>query len=140
MSRKSNSFRPTLTILEGREVPSVTSVTLAGGILTVKSNNGTTNVLVSQLTNGKIDVTDDMLDKMVEINIKAPLRLVRLTVPPMIEQGRGGTIINVTSISGLRPQAGRSVVPRGRSEGRGHVLPRDTDLHRDQRYSEIVAT
>src|SRR5262249_37437158 len=46
------------------------------------------------------------LDKMVEINIKAALRLVRLIVPGMIERGQGGSIINVSSISGLRPQAG----------------------------------
>jgi len=48
-------------------------------------------------------VTDEMLDKMVEINVKAALRLVRLTVPKMIERG-GGSIINIASVSGLRPQ------------------------------------
>ena len=53
-----------------------------------------------------LEVTDDMLDKMIEINIKAALRLIRLTVPKMIERGRGGSIINVSSISGLQPQAG----------------------------------
>jgi len=53
-----------------------------------------------------LEVTDEMLDKMVEINIKAALRLVRLTVPRMIERGRGGSILNVSSISGLRPQPG----------------------------------
>ena len=52
-----------------------------------------------------LDATDDMLDKMVDINIKAALRLVRLTVPKMIERG-GGSIINVASISGLHPQPG----------------------------------
>jgi NAD(P)-dependent dehydrogenase (short-subunit alcohol dehydrogenase family) len=52
-----------------------------------------------------LDATDEMLDKMVEINIKAALRLVRLTAPKMIERG-GGSIINVASISGLHPQPG----------------------------------
>jgi NAD(P)-dependent dehydrogenase (short-subunit alcohol dehydrogenase family) len=52
-----------------------------------------------------LDATDEMLDKMVEINIKAALRLVRLTVPKMIERG-GGSIINVASIAGLQPQPG----------------------------------
>src|SRR5260370_38518009 len=46
-----------------------------------------------------------MLDKMVEINIKAALRLVRLTVPKMIER-QNGSVINVASISGLQPQRG----------------------------------
>ncbi len=50
-------------------------------------------------------VTDEMLDKMVDINIKSALRLVRLTVPRMIERG-GGAIINIASIAGLQPQPG----------------------------------
>jgi dehydrogenase/reductase SDR family protein 4 len=51
-------------------------------------------------------VTDEMLDKIVEINIKAALRLVRLVVPKMIERKKGGSIINIASIAGLRPQPG----------------------------------
>ena len=46
-----------------------------------------------------------MLDKMVEINIKSALRLIRLTVPKMIERKSGGSIINIASIAGLQPQA-----------------------------------
>jgi dehydrogenase/reductase SDR family member 4 len=51
-------------------------------------------------------VTDDMLDKIVEINVKAALRLVRLTVPKMIERKIGGSIINISSVAGLEPQPG----------------------------------
>src|SRR5438034_8970471 len=51
-------------------------------------------------------VTDEMLDKIVEINIMAALRLVRLVVPKMIERKRGGSIINIASMAGLRPQPG----------------------------------
>jgi dehydrogenase/reductase SDR family member 4 len=36
--------------------------------------------------------------------VKAAFRLVRLTVPSMIERKTGGSIINIASISGLRPQ------------------------------------
>lgn len=50
-----------------------------------------------------LDATDEMLDKMVDINIKAAFRLVRLTVPKMIARG-AGSIINVSSVSGLQPQ------------------------------------
>ncbi len=53
-----------------------------------------------------LTVTDDMFDKIVEINVKAALRLVRLTVPNMIERKTGGSIINVSSVSGLAPQPG----------------------------------
>jgi len=72
------------------------------GPVDILVNNSATN-----LGHGPaLDVTDDMLDKMVEINIKAALRLVRLVVPKMIGRGQGGSILNVSSISGLRPQAG----------------------------------
>ena len=73
------------------------------GPVDILVNNSATNVGQGPA----LDVTDDMLDKMVEINIKAALRLIRLTVPSMIERGQGGSIINVSSISGLQPQAGR---------------------------------
>jgi dehydrogenase/reductase SDR family member 4 len=72
------------------------------GPVDILVNNSATNV-------GQwpaLDVTDLMLEKMIEINIKAALRLIRLTVPKMIERGKGGSIINVSSISGLQPQAG----------------------------------
>jgi dehydrogenase/reductase SDR family member 4 len=72
------------------------------GPVDILVNNSATNVGQGPA----LDVTDDMLDKMIEINIKAALRLVRLVVPRMIERGTGGSIINVSSISGLQPQAG----------------------------------
>lgn len=51
-----------------------------------------------------LDVTDEMLDKMMEVNIKAALRLIRLTVPKMIERKSGGSIINISSVAGIDPQ------------------------------------
>jgi dehydrogenase/reductase SDR family member 4 len=70
------------------------------GPVDILVNNSATNVGQGP----SLEVTDDMLDKMIEINIKAALRLVRLIVPRMIERKAGGSIINVSSISGLRPQ------------------------------------
>ena len=72
------------------------------GPIDILVNNSATNVGQGPA----LEVTDDMLDKMIEINIKAALRLIRLTVPKMIERGTGGSIINVSSISGLKPQTG----------------------------------
>jgi NAD(P)-dependent dehydrogenase (short-subunit alcohol dehydrogenase family) len=40
-------------------------------------NNSATNIGQGPV----LDVTDEMLDKIVEINIKAPLRLIRRIVP-----------------------------------------------------------
>jgi NAD(P)-dependent dehydrogenase (short-subunit alcohol dehydrogenase family) len=71
------------------------------GPVDVLVNNSATNIGQGPA----LDVSDEMLDKMVEINVKAALRLVRLTVPKMIER-RSGSVINVVSIAGLRPQPG----------------------------------
>jgi dehydrogenase/reductase SDR family member 4 len=71
------------------------------GPVDVLVNNSATNIGQGPA----LDVTDEMLDKMVEVNVKAALRLVRLTVPGMIERGRG-SVINVASIAGLQPQPG----------------------------------
>ncbi len=70
------------------------------GPVDILVNNGATNIGQGP----SLDVTDEMLDKMVEINIKAALRLVRLTVPKMIERKSGGSVINISSIAGLHPQ------------------------------------
>jgi NAD(P)-dependent dehydrogenase (short-subunit alcohol dehydrogenase family) len=72
------------------------------GSVDILVNNSATNIGQGPA----LAVTDEMLDKMVEINIKAALRLLRLVVPQMIERKSGGSIINIASIAGLRPQMG----------------------------------
>ena len=65
-------------------------------------NNSATNIGQGPA----LDVTDEMMAKMFEINVVSALRLIRLTVPKMIERKTGGSIINIASIAGLRPQMG----------------------------------
>jgi dehydrogenase/reductase SDR family member 4 len=72
------------------------------GAVDILVNNSATNIGQGPA----LDVTDEMLDKMVEVNVKGALRLVRLLVPRMIERKRGGSIINLASLAGLRPQPG----------------------------------
>lgn len=71
------------------------------GPVDVLVNNSATNIGQG----AALDVTDEMIDKMVDINIKSALRLIRLTVPRMVERGEG-SIINIASIAGLQPQPG----------------------------------
>jgi NAD(P)-dependent dehydrogenase (short-subunit alcohol dehydrogenase family) len=71
------------------------------GPIDILVNNSATNIGQGPA----LAVTDEMLDKMVEINVKSALRLVRLTVPKMIERKRG-SVINIASIAGLQPQPG----------------------------------
>ena len=69
------------------------------GPVDILVNNSATNLGQGP----SLNVTDEMLDKIVEVNIKAALRLVRLTVPKMIQRG-AGSIINISSVAGLNPQ------------------------------------
>src|SRR5207302_10114268 len=71
------------------------------GPVDVLVNNAATNIGQGPA----LSVTDEMLDKMMEINVKAALRLVRLTVPKMIERG-GGCVLNIASIAGIQPLPG----------------------------------
>lgn len=72
------------------------------GPVDILVNNSATNIGQGPA----LDATDEMLDKMVEVNIKSAFRLVRLIVPGMIARKQGGSIINIASIAGLRPQLG----------------------------------
>jgi NAD(P)-dependent dehydrogenase (short-subunit alcohol dehydrogenase family) len=72
------------------------------GPIDILVNNSATNIGQGPA----LQVTAEMLDKMVEVNIKSCLRLVNLIVPKMIERKASGSIINIASIAGLRPQPG----------------------------------
>jgi NAD(P)-dependent dehydrogenase (short-subunit alcohol dehydrogenase family) len=72
------------------------------GPVDILVNNSATNIGQGP----SLNVTDDMFAKMFEINVLSTVRLIRLTVPKMIERGTGGSIINIASIAGLRPQPG----------------------------------
>lgn len=71
------------------------------GPVDILVNNSATNIGQGPA----INVTDEMFDKMLEINVKSALRLIRLTAPGMMERKRG-SIINIVSVAGLRPQPG----------------------------------
>jgi NAD(P)-dependent dehydrogenase (short-subunit alcohol dehydrogenase family) len=72
------------------------------GPVDIVVNNAATNIGQGP----SLEIDDAMLDKMVEVNVKAAVRLVNRVVPGMIERKCGGSIVNITSISGLRPQTG----------------------------------
>ena len=72
------------------------------GPMDILVNNSATNIGQGPA----LEVTDEMFAKMFEINVVSALRLIRLAVPKMIERKSGGSIINIASIAGLRPQPG----------------------------------
>lgn len=71
------------------------------GPVDVLVNNSATNLGQGP----SLEVTAAMLDKMMDVNIKAAMHLVHRVVPSMRERG-GGSIINISSISGTAPQPG----------------------------------
>lgn len=70
------------------------------GPIDILVNNSATNIGQGPA----LEVTDEALVKTMEVNVLAAHRLIRLVVPKMIERGRGGSVINMASIAGLRPQ------------------------------------
>jgi dehydrogenase/reductase SDR family protein 4 len=69
------------------------------GRVDILVNNAGTNVAQGPA----LSIDDGQFDKMVEVNLKSAFRLIRLIAPGMCDRGRG-SIINIASISGLRPQ------------------------------------
>jgi NAD(P)-dependent dehydrogenase (short-subunit alcohol dehydrogenase family) len=64
-------------------------------------NNAATNPVYGPL----LDTDDAVFDKILSVNLQAPLELARLAHPHLVRRG-GGSIINVSSIGGLSPEPG----------------------------------
>ncbi len=77
----------------------VDSITREFGRIDILVNNAATNVAQGPA----IAMDEGQFDKMVEVNLKSTFRFINLVAPGMCERG-SGSIINIASISGLRPQ------------------------------------
>ena len=77
----------------------VATTTREFGRIDILVNNAGTNVGQGPA----LAVDEGQFDKMIEVNLKSAFRLTQLVAPGMCERG-GGAIINMASISGLRPQ------------------------------------
>ena len=77
----------------------VDSTTREFGKIDILVNNAATNIAQGPA----IEMDDGQFDKMVEVNLKSTYRLMRLVAPGMCQRG-SGSIINIASIAGLRPQ------------------------------------
>jgi len=69
------------------------------GKIDILVNNAATNIAQEPC----LQIDEAKFDKMVEINLKSAFRLIQAIAPGMCERG-SGSIINIASISGLKPQ------------------------------------
>jgi len=77
----------------------VATTTKEFGSIDILVNNAATNISFGPC----LEIDEAQFDKMIEINLKSAFRLVRAVAPGMCERGNG-SIINIASIAGLRPQ------------------------------------
>jgi len=61
------------------------------------------------------DVEEDVWDRVLDVNLKSMMLGTKYAVPKMIEAG-GGSIINISSIVGLRAGSGASSIPYAASK------------------------
>src|ERR1041385_171674 len=69
------------------------------GRIDILVNNAATNIEQEPV----LQIDEGKFDKMVEVNLKSAFRLIQAIAPGMCERG-WGSIVNIASISGIRPQ------------------------------------
>ena len=69
------------------------------GEIDILVNNAATNIAQEPV----LQVDEAKFDKMIEVNLKSAFRLIQAVAPGMCQRG-SGSIINIASIAGLRPQ------------------------------------
>jgi NAD(P)-dependent dehydrogenase (short-subunit alcohol dehydrogenase family) len=69
------------------------------GRIDILVNNAATNIAQEPV----LSVDEGKFDKMIEVNLKSAFRLIQAIAPGMCERG-SGSIINIASIAGIRPQ------------------------------------
>jgi dehydrogenase/reductase SDR family protein 4 len=69
------------------------------GRIDILVNNAATNISFGPC----LEIEEAQFDKMIEINLKSAFRLIKAIAPGMCDRG-SGSIINIASIAGLRPQ------------------------------------
>lgn len=81
----------------GEEIKDIVKYTLEKyGKIDVLINNA--GIIDEHMT--AVDMTDEMWDRVININLTAPMKLTREVLPAMLKEGKGN-IINVSSVGGL---------------------------------------
>ncbi len=77
----------------------ITKTTEEWGRVDILINNAAANPVYGLV----IETPDSAIDKIMEVNLKAPFHFSRLAYPHFKKQG-GGSIVNISSVGGLSPE------------------------------------
>ncbi|KAJ7354107.1 hypothetical protein DFH08DRAFT_738204 [Mycena albidolilacea] len=72
-----------------------------GGLDVLVNNAGT-----SYQNKPTVEVTDDEWERVFKVNVKSIFLSVKVVLPRLIEQGKGGSMINISSTGATRPRPG----------------------------------
>ncbi|MGA1361458.1 MAG: SDR family NAD(P)-dependent oxidoreductase [Ilumatobacteraceae bacterium] len=86
------------------------SITEFGAIDILVNNAG-----MSPLYPSLVDVTEDLYDKVLGVNLKGPFRLSTLVATHIIGRGGKGSIINVSSVASRRPSPNELIYAAAKS-------------------------
>jgi len=91
-----------------------------GMVQAALSHYGKVNVLINNVgisgPGSVTDVDEDFWDTVIDVNLKSVMLTSKYAIPAMIETG-GGSIVNLSSIVGLRAGSGRPSHPYAASKG-----------------------
>ncbi|RLD25175.1 MAG: short-chain dehydrogenase [Bacteroidetes bacterium] len=62
------------------------------------------NAAINPVFGPVLDTDEAAFDKIMQVNVKGPFELAKMVYPSMVSRG-GGSIINISSIGGLTPEA-----------------------------------
>ena len=98
-----NAAAITGDVASGDDVRSMVKAALDvfGGLDIVVNNAGTTH-----RNQPMLDVDEASFDRVYAVNVKSIYWMAQHAVPVMRRQGRGGSIINISSTAGIRPRPG----------------------------------
>ena len=72
-----------------------------GGLDVVVNNAG-----ITHRNQPMLNVPEDEFDRVYAVNVKSIYHMAQAAIPVLRQQGRGGSIINISSTAGIRPRPG----------------------------------
>ena len=127
--RRSEVLDPLAAEISGRAI--ACDLSRREEVTRLAQDAGTVDVLVANAAlpaSGELtDLTQDQIDRMLEVNLHAPIALARALAPGMISRGRGHMVF-ISSLSGKSAQPASSIYAATKFGLRGFALALREDL------------